>query len=574
MLDVRTALDKCLEVLSKEFDIEKVDVIPSLEHLPHAYIWKVLIPALVGEKAEDVEAYIRFPHDFPYSMPCVILLDDRFKYLPHISVGTRKLCLYEDDVVYDADNIEGIIRDNIEKTRKWVESYYNRDNSKEYAQEILAYWNEHYDNETNNVDDFWILCGRIPNCTCELKGIAYAQRDLKEGKYNAKCAVSIDENDPTFAYIKLNHKTTDYPVLFIASLNMPQAPPYSMTGQELIERIDNEQDKKILKAFINQYAYGYILFPIGLNHAIGGVHIKKLNTKRIGYRPGFLKPFIVMTSFENKNKKLDRLLATIYSDKRIADRTAGEIMKEKIFLIAGLGSIGSNLCYYLNGYNNAKFTLTDRDKLTVDNIGRHLLGFEDVGQFKSYSVARYLHQYRPDRDVRAYTKSLQQLNDNEIDKNEAIFVCTGDIMSEKWLIEKMVEGGITKPAFLLWLEPYGISGIMIYLNPKDKDSINRVKEKAEDLFWDYCLIKRDEYNDREKMTQRDAGCNGSYALYSANDVTLFLSALFPHIDQLLNIPTESKCYRWVGNLNIATRKSIGLVSSSGLTKGMVQEFPV
>ena len=61
MPDVVTVLETCYIELSKEYDIEKVNSIPRLEHLPQASIWKVQIPALVSGKAEDIEAYIRFP---------------------------------------------------------------------------------------------------------------------------------------------------------------------------------------------------------------------------------------------------------------------------------------------------------------------------------------------------------------------------------------------------------------------------------------------------------------------------------------------------------------------------------
>lgn len=295
---------------------------------------------------------------------------------------------------------------------------------------------------------------------------------------------------------------------------------------------------------------------------------------RNGYREGALTSFKVLTSFENKNKKLERLHLSVYSNQRIAERTAGAMMMERRFLVAGLGSVGSNLCYYLNGYNNVVFDLIDRDSLTIDNIGRHLLGFEYINQQKSYAVAHYLQQYRPDREVYASQKQLQQQKKEEIDKASAIFVCTGDVMSEKWLLSEMIEGSVRKPAFILWLEPYGISGIMIYVNPKDKESIKRLREKANGCFMDFCLIKREEYEDGEKLTKHDAGCNGSYSLYSANDVTLFLSSMFPMIDQLLEKPSESRCYQWVGNTNIAAEKGISLVSSSGLSKNTLQELIV
>jgi len=572
MLDTKVALDACLRLLLNEYDIEEVDAIPRVKPQPHVRIWKVLIPALVAGKAEDIEAYILFPLEFPYSMPCVILLDDRFIHLPHISLKTRTLCLYEEGVIYDVNNIEGIIRDNIEKTRKWVELYYGRDNTEEYTQEIRNYWNEQYDGETI-VDDCWTLSGDIPSKTCEMTGMVYAKKNLRDDETQAMFLVSSDENDHTIAYIRKHYERKDLPVLYIASLKIATMPPYYITGQELITRITDEDDQNIFKKFINKHNHGYVLFPIGLGYALGGVHICRLNVNRPGFRKGALSPFSVLTKFENKNKKLERLYISIFNEQRIAMRTCGELMNEKSFLIAGLGSIGSNLCYYLNGYNNAKFSLIDNDWLSVDNIGRHLLGFESISQYKSYAVANFLQQYRPDRETKVFCSNLQQLGDEIFNKISAIFVCTGDVTSEKWLLHKMSEGSIQIPAFMLWLEPYGISGIMIYLNPNDKDSINRMKRKADDRFLDYCLIKREEYDCGEKLTSKDAGCNGRYALYSANDITMFLSAIFPYIDQLLEVPTESKCYRWVGNLNIAIEKGINLVSLSDLSKGMVQELP-
>lgn len=571
MLDVKAVLDACLNELSKEYEIEEVDNIPQLE-LHRSGIWKIQIPALVLGKAEDVEAYILFPNDFPYSMPYVIILDDRFKYLPHISLKSRNLCLYEDGVVYDAENIEGLIRDNIDRTKKWIEYYYSRDNSDEYAKEIRNYWSEQYDGEPK-INDCWVLLGDIPVNTCEMIGVTYIKKNLRNGNTYRMNIVASDKERPIIRVIKSHHKTSDIHVLYIASLKTPNVPPFSMMGQDIIDRISGDDDKKIFRKYLNRFGNLNVLFPIGLNYALGGVHISDLKVNRNGYRNGTLTPFKVLTAFENKNKKLKRLHISVYSGLRIAERTAGELMKERFFLVAGLGSIGSNLCYYLNGYNNAVFTLTDGDYLSVDNIGRHLLGFEYISQYKSYAVAHYLLQYRPDRKVQALQKDLQQLKEEEINKASAIFVCTGDVMSEKWLIEKMNEGSIKKPAFILWLEPYGISGIMIYINPEDKESTERLREKANSCFIEFCLIEKDEY-DGEKLTKRDAGCNGSYSLYSANDVTLFLSSIFPIIDRLIEQPSKSKCYRWVGNTNLAKEKGINLVTSEELSKNTLQELTI
>lgn len=53
MLDVKVALDICLDKLSLEYDIEEVDSIPQLRNLPDSRIWRVQIPALILGKAED-----------------------------------------------------------------------------------------------------------------------------------------------------------------------------------------------------------------------------------------------------------------------------------------------------------------------------------------------------------------------------------------------------------------------------------------------------------------------------------------------------------------------------------------
>lgn len=573
MLDVKVALDICLDKLSLEYDIEEVDSIPQLRNLPDSRIWRVQIPALILGKAEDIEAYILFPNDFPYSMPYMIIQDERFRYLPHISIQSRKLCLYEDGEVYDAENIEGLIRESISKTRRWVEYYYGRDNSLEYAKEIKNYWNERYEEETS-IDDSWILFGDIPVETCEMFGMSYANKNLKNGKAHVINVVASRDDNEALKYIKCQYKVYEVPVLYLVSLKIPDTPPFYMTGQEIINRISDDNDKRILKKILNRYGKVNVLFSIGLDYALGGVYIHGLKVTKNGFRKGTLTPFKVLTSFENKNKKFERLYVSIYSSHRIAERTAGEMMDEKHFLIAGLGSIGSNLCYYLNGYNNVTFSLTDRDWLTVDNIGRHLLGFEYINQHKSYAVAHYLQQYRPDRGVEVLSKNLQQLKVDEINRSSAVFVCTGDVMSEKWLLMKMTEGSITRPAFILWLEPYGISGIMIYVNPEEIESVKRLIEKANDCFNEFCLISKEEYVNGEKLTQRDVGCNGSYALYSANDVTMFLSAMFPIIDKLLEQPTESKCYRWVGNIKIAIEKSIRLVESSEMSKNTLQRLHI
>lgn len=577
MHDIEAVLTDCFSEIAKEYATERVDFIPKRDQREKASVpvWKVTLTARTFGKLSDVEVFIAFPREFPYVMPWVIVPEQRFSYLPHISVKSRKLCLFEDGAIYDTTNIYGLIKENISKTRRWLELYSNQENNQEYAKEINSYWAEQYDGESE-LEPHWILLGTIPEKTCELTGYTYPVDFLGEDNkcFDQFIVCEPDSSADILKNIKTRYKVFKTPVLFVKSFIISPSPPYSMTGNQFLTCISDEEDRKICKKYLNKHREVFFLFPLGLDSLLGGLKVPKLNVFRKGFRGGAVTATDILTKLEYKNKPLGRIRSGIYDKKRIAERTSGTLMEKRNFLVIGLGSVGSNLCYFLNGYNNADFALIDPDNLTLDNLGRHLLGFNYIDQRKVNAVSEYLTLYRPDRKVNAVNKQVEEVSSQEMNKASTIFLCTGDVMSERWLLEKMRNKEITKPLFILWLEPYGISGNMVYVNPEDEESLISISREVADGFMDFCLIDRSEYETGEKIVERDAGCNGQYALYSANDVTLFLSAVFPYIDCLLTNPSESKVYRWIGNIDIANQKGIRLADAAGLVKHSVQIIQV
>ena len=206
MPDIETILTHCLAILSKEYAIEEVDYLPDGDQRRKANVpvWKLTITAETFGKNADVDVFMAFPREFPYVMPWMIVPDSRFCYLPHISVKTRKLCLYEDGVVYDTTNIYGLIKDNIVKTRRWIELYSNQDNTEEYAKEIDSYWSEKYEDEAE-LEPHWIYLGNIPEHTCELRGFTYhVDYIAKDDKYFDQCIVcGLDESEDILKNIKI-----------------------------------------------------------------------------------------------------------------------------------------------------------------------------------------------------------------------------------------------------------------------------------------------------------------------------------------------------------------------------------
>ena len=260
-------------------------------------------------------------------------------------------------------------------------------------------------------------------------------------------------------------------------------------------------------------------------------------------------------------------------------RTAGMEMPEQKFVIAGLGSIGSNLVYFLNGWNNASFTLIDNDRFRTENIGRHLLGFHDVSQNKVEAVANYLRSIRPEREVETYSDDFQNVFENcneKLNTCSALFLCTGDAMTEKFVIDAFHSDNMKQPTFILWLEPFGIAGHLVYINPMQMPKNFVLYKDKGSMLYKYNLLAPIEYEiNADRFTKKDAGCNGEYALYSGNDVTLMLSAFYPYINKLIQQPEQSKCYRWVGNIKLAQEKGFKLtIEVSSTTIGHVEELPL
>ena len=74
------------------------------------------------------------------------------------------------------------------------------------------------------------------------------------------------------------------------------------------------------------------------------------------------------------------------------------------FAVIGLGSIGSNLCYFLSGWSNTEYILVDNDIMQPENIGRHLHGMKYIQQSKVHSVEEFLREKRPDSLIKRYRK--------------------------------------------------------------------------------------------------------------------------------------------------------------------------
>lgn len=565
----------CYHEISKEEDVYLVDFIPQNPYHTYVNCWRLTTFVSIKAVAEKIELYIGFSKAFPYEAPDIFYFDTKYDFFPHIDYSSRKLCYLEKGVTFDISNPVYLLQNFIHKVKRLIEKGAKRENMTAFQDELYSYWNSSFNGEPN-VDNNWLLYGSIPTESQVLNVWSYKERLSTEKGRTLHIIIPMDRINQDFEqYIRCKSGFEESKLLFLANVDVPSAPPYSIIPNDISNWITEEKDLKLFKKNLNKERQLLISFPLRRTNYLGGIRIPLQPVCRNGFRG--LSAYQELTQFEKRNKCLQRFTVKIYSSGRIAQRTAGKIIENRSFAVVGLGSIGSNLCYFLNGWTNAEFLLVDDDFMQPENIGRHLHGMKYIQQSKVHSVAEFLREKRPDMNIKCFADSIENVlenNLNEFNRCSAVFLNMADGMSEQYVLSLVKKKELVTPIMILWLEPFAVAGHLIYINPTKNPNIDNLLERGT-MLYKYNLILSSEYIKKSstEFVRRDAGCNGSYALYSGNDVILFLSAIYPIIDQLLNIPTNSVCYRWVGNINIAKEKNIALIDGKH-QKGSVVELPL
>lgn len=580
MPNTKEILVTCLSELIKSENASVVDEIPGVYSKNFVECWRIQAYIEVDGLAKSVVLYFGFLPSFPYTLPNVYFPDRQYDYMPHVETS-RKLCLDSDGAYFKVDCPLCLILHCLEKAISLLEAGISKNNIDNFAKEINIYWGMPYDGEPYSKTEC-LIYKSFPVETCQMDAFIWNYELRDEGSLDCSRIMITTKNEGDDDYLKKQienrNSVTKWDALYITSFKVPDTPPYDITFLDLLQRV-SLNDKKQITKYVNEHNGGLIVFKLN-DYCLGGFLISK--QEKLKKRPGFshsLTPCYVLQTLEGKHQKQQRVIGYIYSSDHIAQRTAGYIMPEKNFIIAGLGSVGSNLVFYLSGWNNAKFYLIDDQTLQPENIGRHFLGFDSLYKLKAVAMEDYLHSIRPEREVHHICSTIQEAvlkSDINVNDSTAIFLCTGDIMVNQFVINKIKAGEIVKPVFILWLEPYAIAAHMVYINPKQVPVDFTLYNDDENMLYKHNLITDEDYKEHsEKFVKNEAGCNGEYTNYSGNDVTLMLSAFYPIINRLVSIPGTSICYRWEGNIQNAKTYGIAInATEDTLQYGHLSEFPL
>lgn len=555
--------------VSKITDIE----LKSLFNNVYDEVWKVETGLYDEEESvwiiEDLTIFIAFSNEFPLT-PAKLFFDivdlPKIGHIPHITIydAVCDICVFDEFVIIDTLKSTQAITEQYNKAKKTLIEGVKKENHCDFEDEFIAYWENESDKKDKIDNAFFSIIGKEPENTDELQVLLFRfNQDKKSPLYALlfnKLEDTIESYKNYLKSVELEFKIQD--IFYMGEIEGLETPPFSLSIEQSFEFIKKGELNRH-KAFINN-----LKTPFKIHVFLRKIQDKtyylgwrfpvlKMNNLK-GFRKGALSNFEFLSygTLGNAQKNVFRFISNDLSLKRLIKRTSTDNIKTpKIkILIAGIGSVGSNLILNLNSLNFPDFTFVDNDTLNVENIGRHLLGFKYLNKPKVDALKLFLKGKLPTQKIETYKEKVTNLYSSNLDVFNAqdyIFFCTGKQNIEKWFIEEIEKGNLKKPIFILWVEPYLLGGQCIYIHPNSKVAIS-------DLFYDvykykHAVIDQEELtNKRELFTFKESGCQSTYSPYSSSHLSLFISAIYPKIFQIIETNSEqSMAFTWKGDTEIA-----------------------
>ena len=340
--------------------------------------------------------------------------------------------------------------------------------------------------------------------------------------YFSKSLAIIDEQrniDDFFKTIDIPYEKAK--ILFINfDKYFPRKIPASYT--ELLAAIQTAKIMPILKKLKKSILFPFILFsfkhPSSKKKIFATLYIEKQNQN-----------IPILMSLLNRNNQNSRLIGGAAKNinlQRIYTRGGNNINmrvneKTKKVAIIGCGSVGAALALKLlkSGFSN--FLLADNQTLSVDNIGRHLLGMEYVDTNKAQALKNFMLKQLIGLHIETIESSIHE-NIDKLKNCDLIISALGNDANhiEEHLIQNAINGDLP-PVISCWLEADAIAGhaVLFDLFLKDYQNMNGFF----DINYLFSNINILDGNYAKSLKKDDVGCNATYMPYSFLNADLHIN---------------------------------------------------
>lgn len=265
----------------------------------------------------------------------------------------------------------------------------------------------------------------------------------------------------------------------------------------------------------------------------------------------------------NKSRKFKRLKLKNFEMKRLFTRGGdGSAAFDKKCLLIGCGSIGSYVSKAIidTGITD-NITLLDNDNLNIENLARHLCGSQYLlfPKPKSEVLKSELLKHYPAMKCNSIVGNVWEYLLNHcslINDFDIIWVCVGNTVIEKKIIQLIKEKVIHKECIILWVEPYLIAGHALILQKEIDESTEKSIFDVNGAFNNNVL------NDSKEYLKSEAGCQSAYAPYAGFEAQKFVLDFLDVYYRKIYSKEEKYNYEftWIGKMKWARQKKFNIKS--------------
>lgn len=490
-------------------------------------VWEIVSEIEHNDILISFKFYLRLDIEFPHSLPTIYLSKDdydKIKYIPHMD-KENLICTFDRDLTRtDPENPGQIILDILRKAKQILSDGLSKNNFDDFNREFLSYWRLTYDGENPVSENILSLINSSELANCK---VLVLNKKFNSFKYIILNSSETSKNFRNYLSTQ-GYIFKEIDPLCFQNFRLPPYPPFSIQNKYVLEYC--EQQPTELEKFRNYYNSSslpkIILFTINGHAEIYGWIYEKIKTQQPGFRKKHRHAFTILSRFEN-NSFVNRISPQVYLKKYLVMNNSLSDIRKTSFCLIGAGSIGSNLIHFLKSVNNPTIKIVDNDILNARNTGRHLLGLNSVGLFKSEAIRNELIAKAPEQNVIFSKKSIYEIFNSEpafINESNYFFDCTGKTNVSQWFASQMSLKKIIIPGFFIWVEPYLVGGHCIYIHPNDKEYNSFFEQNG---LFKYNIINQSEYEcNNPILIKNEAHCNTVFTPYDINNVLLFYQRFF------------------------------------------------
>lgn len=162
------------------------------------------------------------------------------------------------------------------------------------------------------------------------------------------------------------------------------------------------------------------------------------------------------------------------SREALVPRGGGDLaLADKSVLLVGCGSVGSALAQRMTSVGLGRLTIADPDAFSENNLYRHTLSLNDIGQNKSAAVAVQLKLRHPWANVSWAPRRLETFCDAQVlAQFDLVLVAIGSPTVERVFANDLRVNRIATPVLNCWVEAYGVGGHAVLGIPGKKGCLH------------------------------------------------------------------------------------------------------